>query len=143
MNFNKKEKKLIINLLNSQVRENPYDSESRKLLKKINESEEKTIRDIKLAEDSKHARRVIRSFYDAGVIPTIDAGKLTSKDIKRMADFFELTIEADKTTENLFEDIDIKEFNDYEEDFKPYIMEYVRNMIILSNKMKQIKERSM
>lgn len=141
MDLNKEERKSLIDLLDNEIRENPYNAEARNLLKKVKETEKEAAKVAKLRKKAQPAQKAIRAFYELGVIPTIDAHRLTDTDIKRMADFFELTIKADEITKEVFEDIKTMELNDYEKDFKPYILMYVKNMMGLYNKMKKIKER--
>lgn len=130
MNLSKKDRQILINSLSDRIKRNPYDTETRELLKKIKEHSEQYI-SKKDQKDGRFAKEAINQFYNAGVVPTIDASKLTNRDIKRMASFIEMSIYMDEASKEFYQKIKSGSFKDYKE-FEPYVMEYAGKMIKLS-----------
>lgn len=130
MNLNKKDRQVLIDSLSDRIKRNPYDTKARELLKKIKEYGEQPI-SKKDQKDGRFAKEAINQFYNAGVIPTIDAGKLTNKDIKRMADFIEISTYMDEASKDFYQKIKSGNFKNYEE-FEPYVLEYAGKMIKFS-----------
>lgn len=140
MKICEEEKKLLNELIRKRIEEFPYDIEARKLLKKINNTDEKKVKDVKKAEDSKYAMTIIRAFYDRGVIPTINAELLTDNDAHKMADFLILCFKINEMNQEFYKNINDNIFKDFEE-FELYIMNYAKNIIKISSDMQKIKER--
>lgn len=136
MDFNKEEKELLINLLTSQIRENPYDKEKRDLLKKL--EKEVSVKNNADTEKIELAKFIADSFYDAGVLPTNDLSKLTEGDIKRAGNFFGLTLKFEEINKKFFKFINENDFSKYEE-FEPYLHDFIKEIVILGDKIRETK----
>lgn len=157
MNLTEKEQNILIKLLEEELELNPYNKENKDLLEKlkkqtmfkINNVRNKREKNIRNGAENRankvtqnenideFARTLIKYFYKAGVLPSIDGSGTTNDDIKATREYFNLCLKLDENIKKLYNIIKEKNIDSYEE-FKEIIDRYDDEFITIINKLRKI-----
>lgn len=144
MDLTNKEEDILIELLDREIRRNPFDKEKLELIRKIKrkkmDKEVINSRKRKFSkEEGEAAAKAVKAFYKVGLIPTPNTEYTTDNDVKAATDYIILSLKIEELRKKLYKLIKENKFDKYEE-FEEYIIRHERNVVNILKERNKIVE---